>query len=39
MKTEKEYESPVVEVVEMDTGQAVLMASFAGEDIKDWEDM
>ena len=39
MKKNKEYESPVVEIVEIETGGAVLMASFTGENINDWEDM
>lgn len=39
MKKNKEYESPAVEIVEMEIGGAVLMASFTGENINDWEDM
>ena len=39
MKTEKEYESPAVEIVEMDTGGSVLMTSLTGENINEWEEM
>ena len=39
MKKNNEYESPVTETVEMETGGAVLMASFTGENINNWEDM
>lgn len=39
MKTENVYESPVVEIVEMGTGSAVLMTSLTGENINEWEDM
>ena len=39
MKKNKVYESPAVEIVEMESGGAVLMASFTGENINDWEDM
>lgn len=39
MKKNKEYESPVAETVEMETGGAVLMASFTGENINEWEEM
>ena len=38
-KTENVYESPVVEIVEMGTGSAVLMTSLTGENINEWEDM
>ena len=33
------YESPEVEIIEMQVEQAVLSSSFTGEDIYDWEDM
>ena len=39
MKKNSEYESPVAEIMEMESGGAVLMASFTGENINDWEDM
>jgi len=39
MKKNNEYESPVAETVEMETGGAVLMASFTGENINEWEEM
>ena len=39
MKTEKEYESPAVEIVDMDTGGSVLMTSLTGENINEWEEM
>jgi len=39
MKTEKEYESPAVEIVEMETGGSVLMTSLTGENINEWEEM
>ena len=35
----KEYESPVAEVLEMESEGAVLMTSLTGEDINGWEDM
>lgn len=40
MKTErKEYETPCVEVVQIQVEQAVLTASLSGEDIDGWENM
>ena len=33
------YESPTVEMVELQTQQAVLLTSLTGESINDWEDM
>lgn len=40
MKTErKEYESPYVEVVQIQVEKAVLTASLSGEDIEGWENM
>ena len=39
MKKYEEYESPEMEIVEMESGVAVLMASFTGENINNWEDM
>lgn len=39
MKKNNEYESPVAEIMEMESGGAVLMASFTGENINDWEDI
>lgn len=39
MKTVNEYESPVMEIVEMEAGQTVLMTSLTGEGINGWEDM
>lgn len=39
MKTEKEYESPAVEIVKMEAGGSVLMTSLTGENINEWEDM
>ena len=39
MKKNNEYESPVAETVEMETEGAVLMASFTGENINEWEEM
>ena len=38
MKTER-YESPAIEVIEMEVEQAVLSGSFTGEGINEWEDM
>lgn len=38
METEK-YESPAIEIIEMEVGQAVLSGSFTGEGINEWEDM
>jgi len=38
MKTER-YESPAIEIIEMEVGQAVLSGSFTGEGINEWEDM
>ena len=34
-----EYKSPKIEIMNMEAEQAMLIASFTGEDIKDWEDM
>lgn len=39
MKNENVYESPRLEIVEIETEQAVLSASFVGEDINEWEEM
>lgn len=39
MKTGNIYGSPAVEVVEINTEQAVLTASLTGEGINEWEDM
>lgn len=37
---EKErYVSPAMEIIEMQTEQAILTSSFTGEDINEWEDM
>ena len=33
------YESPEMEIMEMETEQAVLSASLTGEGINEWEDM
>jgi hypothetical protein len=33
------YESPAVEILKMELEQAILSASFTGEDINQWEDM
>ena len=33
------YESPAVEILKMEFEQALLTASFTGEDISGWEDM
>lgn len=38
MNTDK-YESPGMEIMEMETEQAVLSASLKGEGINEWEDM
>ena len=38
MKTDR-YESPAIEIIEMEAGQAVLSGSFTGEGINEWEDM
>lgn len=38
MKTDR-YESPAIEIIEMEVGQAVLSGSFTGEGINEWEDM
>ena len=35
----KEYESPVAEVMEMESEGTALMTSLTGEDINGWEDM
>ena len=39
MKNYYVYESPRVEIVEMETEQALLSASFTGEGINEWEEM
>lgn len=39
MKKENVYESPRLEIVEIEVEQAVLSASFVGEDINEWEEM
>lgn len=33
------YESPRIEVMEMEIEQPLLTGSFTGEDINEWEDM
>lgn len=33
------YESPSVEILKVETDQAILTGSFIGEDINEWEDM
>lgn len=33
------YESPKIEVMEMEIEQPLLTGSFTGEDINEWEDM
>lgn len=33
------YESPMIEVMEMEIEQPLLTGSFTGEDINEWEDM
>ena len=38
MKNDK-YESPAIEIVKIELNQAVLVGSFTGENIKEWEDM
>ena len=38
MKNDK-YESPVIEIVKIELNQAVLVGSFTGENINEWEDM
>lgn len=39
MRKEDVYESPLLEIVEIETEQAVLSASFTGEGINEWEEM
>lgn len=39
MKQSVLYESPKLEIVEMNTEQTVLVASLTGESISRWEDM
>lgn len=39
MKNEYVYESPHLEIVEIETEQVVLSASFTGEGINEWEEM
>lgn len=38
METDR-YESPAMEIVEMEVEQPILSGSFTGEDINEWEDM
>lgn len=38
MKTER-YESPAVKILEITAEQAIMVASFTGEGISEWEDM
>lgn len=33
------YESPAMEIIEMEVEQPILNGSFTGEDINEWEDM
>ncbi len=33
------YESPAMDILEIDLEQAVLISSFTGEGINEWEDM
>ena len=33
------YESPAIEIIKMHIEEAILSASFTGEDINDWEEM
>jgi hypothetical protein len=33
------YESPNVEIIKMQVEQSLLISSFTGEDIVEWEDM
>ena len=33
------YESPAMEIIEMEVEQPILNGSFTGDDIKEWEDM
>lgn len=33
------YESPSVEILKVETDQAILASSFTGENINEWEDM
>lgn len=35
----KIYESPLMEIVTIDTEQSVLCASLTGESVNEWEDM
>lgn len=39
MNTCEDYESPSVETIEIQTESAVLISSFTGEGINEWEDM
>ena len=39
MNTCEDYESPSVETIEIQTENAVLISSFTGEGIHEWEDM
>lgn len=38
MKADR-YESPEMEILEMEIGQAVLSGSFTGEGINEWKEM
>lgn len=33
------YESPTMEIIELEVEQPILNGSFTGEDINEWEDM
>ncbi len=39
MRTCNDYESPSVEIIELQTECAVLNSSFTGEGVNEWEDM
>lgn len=39
MNTCEDYESPSVETIEIQAENAVLISSFTGEGINEWEDM
>lgn len=39
MMNKEKYESPAMQIIEIRIEQAVLSASFTGEDINEWEDM
>lgn len=38
-KERDRYESPAMEIIEMEVEQPILNGSFTGEDINEWEDM